>query len=485
MRNPKEQFADVYRHIAERLESAPELLQPFNDPAVIEKHEELFQLIASTIIPLSADKDLQYFALGTPYKFEIFFYSDSFSEYFSPDSQGYISFPPERPFEQLQNEFMLMAYRFIFRKFFHFELRIPERRTNQWMDKATGLRKYSRIHIDESFIDIKLLEGLPPYPEEIIDRSSGLIIDPERLHQQFPLSLFSFEGFIIRRSIADVTTERCVIEVKNSIIEMQSENPLPGYEKLRSAVETMIGIKNVEISLSPFLKLNDTFIFYNKYSGRSILLKDLKSSEEKETAYKELALLLNKEKKPLYISNLKDNTPEKNKFPFAKYLKNPNDSCYIVVPLFDKNELIGMMEATAPHIGELNNQTIKKLEPVYTFFEMMCRNYISQFKTEIESLILERYTALLPVVEWKFMEEAWLYLKEKENNSNSEIGVVSFDQVYPFFGAIDVKDSSINRNLCFQKDILAQLDLIADSLQQLKDIPHLPDKATADTLFEK
>ena len=56
-----------------------------------------------------------------------------------------------------------------------------------------------------------------------------------------------------------------------------------------------------------------------------------------------------------------------------------------------------MMEAASPNAGVLNNETLKKFEPVYSFFEMACRNYISQFKNEVGSLILEKFTALLPI----------------------------------------------------------------------------------------
>ncbi len=131
-----------------------------------------------------------------------------------------------------------------------------------------------------------------------------------------------------------------------------------------------------------------------------------------------------------------------------------------------------MMEASSPTPGVLNVETLKKLEPVYSFFEMACKNYISQFKNEVGSLILEKFTALLPIVEWKFLEEALVYLKEKEADSTREIGVVSFDQVYPVYGAVDVKDSSTERSRCYQKDLLDQLNLIESTLQQLKDNPH-------------
>ena len=176
-------------------------------------------------------------------------------------------------------------------------------------------------------------------------------------------------------------------------------------------------------------------------------------------------------KKPLFISNLREDEAEQNNFPLITYLKKSAFCCYIVVPLFEKNKLIGMMEAASPSVGVLNNETLTKLEPVFSYFEMACRNDIAQFKKEIESLILERYTALLPVVEWKFKEEAWLYLKEKETDPNREIGAVSFNPVYPVYGAIDVKNSSNERRICFQKDILDHLNLIESTLRQLNDEP--------------
>jgi hypothetical protein len=128
---------------------------------------------------------------------------------------------------------------------------------------------------------------------------------------------------------------------------------------------------------------------------------------------------------------------------------------------------------------------LKKLEPVYSFFEMACRNYNSQFKNEIGSLILEKFTALLPVVEWKFLEEAWVYLKEKETDSTREIGEISFDQVYPVYGAVDVKDSSTERNRCYQEDLMDQLNLVEETLIELKDTQHELVNELLPTLLDK
>lgn len=464
-----EQFLEFYLKIIQKLEASPELLQPIHDVTIINRHEQFFQLIASTLFPFSTDIDLQYYALGSPYKFEFFFYSDSFQEYFKPDENGYIDFPPERPLAELQAEYDLMAYRQVFRKYFNIELNIPERSTNQWFDRKTGLTRYSRVHIDESFIDVNVLNELPLLPSGIIDHATGSILDTDLLKKYLPLSLFIFEGFIIRRSIADVTPEECVKEVKNAIIEIQSANPKKGYQKLRSAMETMIGTKNVKVSLNTFLKLNEDFIYNPKYSGKSLLLQALTDNEKKEEAYHQLAVFLEQHKKSFFISEINQLDARHANIHFLNHLKKTNYCCYLVTPLFEKGNLIGMMEAVSLETGVLNNNTLKKLEPVLSYFEMACRNDIAQFENEIESLIFEKYTALLPVVKWKFREEAWKYLKEKDNNPSLEIGAVKFNPVYPVYGAIDVKDSSSGRRICHQKDIIEQLTQVEVILHLLKD----------------
>jgi len=483
--DPEQQFTDFFRQVINRFEACPEMLQPLENRDLIEKNEDLFQLVASTIFPLSRDADLQYYALGTPYKFQIFFYSKSYSAYFSPDENGYVRFPPERPFEQLQYEYMLMAYRMVFRKFYQFEISVPERKTNRWVDKITGIRRYSRIHIDESFIDVHIEGVLPPFPENCIDKSTGKLLDIDKLKSKLPLSIFRFEGFIIRRSIVDVTVEESIKEVKNALIEIQSNNPEPGYEKVRSAIETLLGLKKVEVSLSPFLKLNDRYVYNQNYSGRSVLLSGLENIPEREEAYNQLAILLNQNKKPLFISNMLEPGPERDRFPLLSYLRHTGACCYIVAPLFENDELIGMMEALSPHAGVLDTEVLKKLEPVYTFFEMACKNNISQFRNEIESLVKEQFTSLQPIVEWKFLEEAWTYLKEKTKIAKPEMGVVRFDKVYPVYGAIDIKNSSTERNRCMQADLMEHLNRIDEAINQMSSSEHEKVRDYLQSLKEK
>jgi ElaB/YqjD/DUF883 family membrane-anchored ribosome-binding protein len=100
---------------------------------------------------------------------------------------------------------------------------------------------------------------------------------------------------------------------------------------------------------------------------------------------------------------------------------------------------------------------------------MACKNNIVQFHNEIESLVKEQFTSLQPIVEWKFLEEAWKFLKEKKINASPEMGMVKFEKVFPVYGAIDIRNSSSERVRCLQADMLEQLQYIDDHVNQMLD----------------
>ena len=237
--DPDEQIADFLQYIVGKLEATPGLLQPIERLELLDEHTRLFELIAATLFPFSIHKDLQYYALSTPFRYEIFFYSKSYGFYFKPDEKGLVRFPPERPFSELEKEHELMAYRSILARFYDVEIRGADQRTHRYLERKSGLQRYSRLHIDESFVDLKLDGDLPALPDGVINRGAGLINDMEALKAAVPLDRFRFEGFLIRRSLVDVTVEQCIAEVRNAVLDMKVGDADKAYERLKTAVETL------------------------------------------------------------------------------------------------------------------------------------------------------------------------------------------------------------------------------------------------------
>jgi hypothetical protein len=78
-------------------------------------------------------------------------------------------------------------------------------------------------------------------------------------------------------------------------------------------------------------------------------------------------------------------------------------------------------------------------------------------------------------VEWKFAKVAWEYMHNHSKGGPAvETGNVIFENVYPLYGAIDVRNSSLERSKAIQKDIYEQLDLCTSTLEKLQSLMQLP-----------
>jgi hypothetical protein len=76
---------------------------------------------------------------------------------------------------------------------------------------------------------------------------------------------------------------------------------------------------------------------------------------------------------------------------------------------------------------------------------------------QIDKTIKEHFTAIQPAVEWKFTEAAFHYLQHKQTSEMAKMPPISFKDVYPLYGSIDIRNSSVERSNSIQLDLLEQL----------------------------
>jgi hypothetical protein len=92
----------------------------------------------------------------------------------------------------------------------------------------------------------------------------------------------------------------------------------------------------------------------------------------------------------------------------------------------------------------------------------------------LQKIIREKFTSVQPAVEWKFNEQAWNYLRKTIHGEEPEIDTIAFNDVSPLYGAVDIRNSSIERNYAIRKDIIEQLSLIGDTLNIIQQHVQLP-----------
>src|SRR6202012_2945307 len=102
---------------------------------------------------------------------------------------------------------------------------------------------------------------------------------------------------------------------------------------------------------------------------------------------------------------------------------------------------------------------------------------IDEFDADLKAIVKENFTSLQPAVEWKFNEVAWHYERMLETgNTPASIETIYFKNVYPLYGAIDIRNSTMERNGALRKDLQTQFRLLDEtlvSLQQVEDLPLL------------
>jgi len=137
--------------------------------------------------------------------------------------------------------------------------------------------------------------------------------------------------------------------------------------------------------------------------------------------------------------------------------------------------LLGLLELASPVPNQLNLDVIERLEPVMPLISFALLKNRDTITSKIEKIIKEKFTALQPSVEWKFAKVAWEYMTGQNDSGGAGLEQnVMFDNVYPLYGAVDVRNSSMERSVTIQKEMKAHLDLIDQALDNLQTIMQLP-----------
>src|SRR5690606_24680875 len=118
--------------------------------------------------------------------------------------------------------------------------------------------------------------------------------------------------------------------------------------------------------------------------------------------------------------------------------------------------------------------TLTQLRPAIPLLTQFVNDIILDFKARLDTVILDRFTALQPAVQWKFNEAAWAYLSVSEAGEeesaaigNALAGSIRFEHVYPMYGAVDIRNSTLKRNKALVADLNEQLDLLLDTLLEI------------------
>ncbi|QCR24714.1 GAF domain-containing protein [Pontibacter sp. SGAir0037] len=450
------------KELTSLLRQTPELTGPIEDFTVIEKHINTVDILMEDIFPNALwENDLM--AAVLPFHFESFYATPKLEELRLLGGSNY-SEKLNLDAKTLLFRQTLSAYTLILEKFYNANFTVDEPFIFTLKDKFTGLHRHYKLKVDLKFMEVKAKGELKPLtPQEInflINRYNDLDLWMEKL----PPEDFEFTGFAIY-DFTDVTNEETISSLRFDLLDKHSVSSDEGYQNLQQKLRVLFQLPDLRLGLAscPALHEFDTNFARKIWHGLvltntcAIKLEDLRGS-----IYE-----------PVFRNNhtivVEDLATFQNPTVIEKQLLETGVRNLIVAPLEYEGSFMGILELATPIPGELNALATIRLKEILPLFALAMKRSLEELRSRIQSIIKEKYTAIHPIVEWRFTQAAINLLEKLERNVKSEIEPIVFNDVYPLYGVSDIRSSATERNKAIQGDLLEQLVLAKEVVLAAKD----------------
>ena len=157
-----------------------------------------------------------------------------------------------------------------------------------------------------------------------------------------------------------------------------------------------------------------------------------------------------------------------------KNLFNQGFKSAILAPISDGGNLLGVLELVSNTINELNSVNANKLEDVMPFIVSAVLRSIEEEENLVDAIIQHECTSVHSSVYWKFQEEAKRFMADELVGNQPVFREIVFKDVFPLYGQVDIKESSKQRNISIQRDLMIQLSEINGVLEKAIEKYKLP-----------
>ncbi|GAB3890777.1 hypothetical protein GCM10028803_01920 [Larkinella knui] len=456
----------LYEHLLEQFENVPTADErPLEEILGPDRLAGLFQLAALAVMPLTASGQNIAYTFGLPVPMKILYQSARFTNLIEqfPDLLSKL------PEDICAEDKLRFLYQLVLEKCYKIP---PGKKANpsfRFHKYKNGLTRYFRIDINNTFIEPRLNTPLPALRPAWIDFANGTGPLPEAA-DQLPLCEFTSEGFAFF-VVEDITEAETIQQLQAVFTHLHSDAEPVIYRRFETALRNLVGQTDLQISIVPFSKVNGFYVHQPEVSARSVFFRHSSTViDGYDPTTQKIIHTLIQNPVPLLFPNLKG-LPE----PEEQMLARKGIRSFAFYPVVSGKEMLGVLEMASPHPDAFADEILQKIDQVIPLVQELLRYQLHQFRQNLDQLIKKKFTPLQPAVEWKFNEVAWEYMRlDKKEAFNSEATQVRFPQVYPLYGAIDIRNSSNERYKAVRQDFYDQLVTIQNLLSE----SNLPNELT-------
>ncbi|OKL41810.1 GAF domain-containing protein [Pontibacter flavimaris] len=444
------------------LRGTPALMGSIEDVSLVDKHMDTLDVLMGDIFPGALwENDIK--AVSVPFRFQSFYATPRLEELGlleGTDSAERL----ELDRKTLLSRLTLRAYTIILAKFYKANFIVDEPFVFTTHDKFTGLPRHYKVDVDLKFMEVKAKGEVKPLKAQQINYLINRYNNLDRWMELLPPDNFEFSGFAIF-DFTDVTMEQTISSLRYDLLDKDSVSTREGFTSLQQKLRVLFGLPGIRLGFAscPNLREFDTSYARRIWSGL-ILTQDceLSLSDLKGSIYEPVM----KHGNTVVVEDLKVlHHPTR----MEQKLLEMGIRNLIIAPLEYEGSTIGLMELASPIPGELNTLSTIKLKEILPLFALAMNRSLEELRSSIQSIIKEKYTAIHPIVEWRFTQAAINLLEKMERNNSPEIEPIIFRDIYPLYGSSDIRSSASERNKAIQGDLLEQLVLAKEVILAVKD----------------
>ncbi|MGM1055677.1 MAG: GAF domain-containing protein [Bacteroidota bacterium] len=439
-------------NVLEYISQFPKLVEGIDNPEDLSKNKDAIRILLDDLFPnILSNNEIK--AASLPFHNVVFNSSRRFKNILKNAGDTY-------QFEMRNmNEDMYYIYGCILVLNHHYGYNIDFSRPLYYdIPDENGILKHYRVALNADFIDIIPGEGAREIFEKDVDILIQNIEDVSLWKEKFPPKSWIFKGFTII-NLTDVTVDDAISDLKTTLLHQETSNQAELF-RFQEIFQSIFKIPDLRVGFTVFNKAEKTFGRMNNENAQSFMLnKEAFAHCETlicEKAYKQLI----KEQGYFIIANTDEYAKRTNNNLLSKNLKKNDIKSCILASIAAGDELLGVLELVSPRKNELNSINAIKLEDILPYIVTAVKRNQTEFENRVKAVIQSECTSIHPSVLWIFENEAKQFIKDQDQDGLASFKDITFKNVYPLYGQIDIIASSDTRNSAIEKDLQSQLELL-------------------------
>ncbi|WP_421919801.1 GAF domain-containing protein [Marinifilum sp.] len=452
--------------ILKLVQDKPELASKDFDVDLVEKYkEEIHVLMGYFFTPFQYQEQIGFVA--SPFEDKNFYYTPKYQELYENENLT-IELVEQKDQDKCFKTFSMLfyAYSIVLKKYYNFDLGIGYLFLYKITDKLNDLVKYYKLEFDKSCIDISHTGKLPQVSEEQLYK---MINDPVNMDfwlETLPLNKFKFSGFIPYRYI-DVSQIEVISSLKSQLLEKSSIINRNNFNLLEQNVRSLLELPNLKLGIMALVMHQGNVVNPSDFWHGFLDADKFKCEDYQDSIYEDAVM----QGGPVLINDL---SKKENLKKIEKALLDEGIRNLAVIPLYSYKELVGVIELGSNKANDISFSKLRIIKDIIPVFSIAIQRSSEELQNKIEAIIKEECTAIHPSVEWRFAKAASNLLFKKGSGESSRMEEIVFPNVFPLYGAVDVRHSSVIRNQTIQDDLLEQLDLVQNVLVKVNEIKAMP-----------